>query len=1258
MKTAFLFILLILLASGLSAEDNLECTDQNKINLLIKKGIMTKETCFNISGNELSLKILGQTYQLADIDPHGDKSIKEYDSLCSDQVITKDLTNVVSNVEKKPLSDLSAAELSFMRFGEFVEALKIQIDEVAKKTGKQGSSKISMESTGYADGVRVFTNSELGYKLDSDIYKWLNEITNSGGTLINKDYDNVWVHPEKFKVAACNIYNVDIIKDHSLFADDSELQKMVKPQHARFHIQRKYLDSPRNYFIAYNRAKNLTKYVKKHIGAANVEKSEILGKISKRLQTGKNMCRGYCTMRRGASLKMTLPGQAGKITTYLPQEGEANPVYNSPLSGDYVVMDRIAVQTLINDFSDWVQKTFATTKDSKTKEEITNARKFFKRFYTHVVKNRKFFLRNTEKHTTGNAKELKKELVGYDNNGVYDSGSRKGNSSNGIIEVYKDYYLGKEIEIQDYEAEIQSINGLLKKFLIAKNGDLARNLFEDQRFDGSLSEDARFFNASKRIFWQNIYNIDYQINLPRLYNLGKGLTRVPKSGQEDQNSSSIKISFLGHIPSEKSDIDFLTNYLRLYDEIKNPIKDGKKKANQWQGYLIKPENLKKALSNFKAGSEISITNDKGDTGYKYALTDEEIGTLNTMVSIRENAEYINIISDFAADWAQDFLIKSKPYLTKLVDPETSAVNVYFYNFKDSLVHDASKKVETIKPTLLRILAEILNQQKTELYAPDEVLEQKRPTTEGLLAFNTKVRSILVDMVKAAIEEGKGDEDIFNDNFYVSPFKSDNGVQNIASTIYSLLDYRHAYAKILVDNFDKDLDEKLRHFPARPDDFLQHTYGIKGNPSKFGKIVSSQMLPIKDYVTLTKIYFRPDQFHSRHKVPLGDSSIYRHKYYSPDGSYGRSPNKYDWLKGDIETVGVYHPACNTGTFFYNISDVDKKFLEGQLTEQKFQASSAAKKLLNVDRTKFHYFSRMQSNDKSMVPEGDSASRSSIIQAWDKSFHAVDDYYPVPKFNLIKVKHPITYVIPNCGKCGCLRDKSLDGNKLEALLNGALELDFYKDYSWIIDNPDTEHPEEVAVKEFVVNKQEDWQKSLSDEISKQNGKIALPLEGKNICLYSPLIPQSHNAGSGGGTGNKTDNDDSDAHTEVFCPIVDALATLPDANISPEESKEIQRVCFNEIKAFPMSDVVCAQKQHDVCTFLPDKYANTYPAGSAKCMHPALKLSGVFNAADRASAERALDKWYRDQKADSTKPGYTMEPDLCKLLTTKFDKDGNPQ
>ena len=1246
MKILTTSILLILFSSMSFAEEDLECNDTNKINMLINRGIMTKESCFTISGNELSLKILGQTYQLADIDPMGDNSVKEYESLCSTETITNNLSLVANYSKEKKLSDLSQAEASFMRFGKFVQALKVEVDKISKLTDFEGSKKISMESTGYADGVRVFVGSARGYKLDAGIYQWLKELKSSGD---KDEFDHVYIDPEKFKIAACNILNLDAIKSHPLFKDDTELQGLYNSSDLQFYIQKNYLDSPRNYFIAYNRAKNLSSFVSQYIGVENIEKNDIRGKISKSLQTGRNMCRGYCTMRRGAKLKMTLPGKQGQITNYLPQKAEANPVYNSPLSGDHAVMDRIAVQTLVNDFSNYLIA-------QKNTPEVMSARNFFKRFVNIKRGKINFLLRNSKKNIKADSIKFKRMMVGQDKDGNYDSSMKKKE-----VDIYNELYIAN-IEEEAFQAEIDNVNKQLKSFLISKNGDLAKNLFTGADYDGSLPEEASFFNATKRIFWQNIYDIDYELGVPKVKLFGYGRTRVPKSGQEDASNTRYNLKFLGHAPSEGSDEDFLLNYFSNYDLKRNP----KSLANKWKGFLINKEVLRAAINDYTVGSSIKIGTIPDNTApIDYVLTDEDAGMLNIIRSSldvgAEGSESVNLITSFKGLFATDLVRKNRPYVTRVnnadsYNSEGSRNHTVYFNLMYPSLHVSGFEFEEIRPTLMRILGVILDKESAKFIQHDGVIESHQAQTSSFLDLTQFMRGLMKSMRGLAKTKALKSRDIANSYFYKSPFKSNNGISNQASTIFSLLDYRNAYAKMLNDNYDEKVTNKNRLFPARPDDFLKHAYGIKHNPSKFGQIVESQLLPIKDYVNLTKIYFRPGQFYSRNKMLTDDSNkrYYTYRHYHTDGTSGRLPNKYDRIKNDFEAVGVFHPltggGCNTGTFFYNITDLDLKFLNGGLTETVPVTSPYAANYKSLDNTKFHYFSRMQVADHSLLPEGTVNKRSAIIQSWDKSFDAVDDLFSTPKLNLIKAKHPITYVIPNCGQCNCLK-KGITGDKLEQILNGSLELNFYSQYKWLVENPDAEHPEAIALKEFVATKDFEWQKTFSDIIAKQKSKVKLPLTGKDICLYSPLIPQSHNAGSGGGAGNKTEHNESTAETAKFCPIIDALKIMPAVSgITDTDIAEVKRVCFKEVASFPMSAISCVKKQQDVCTFLPDKYKDTYKIGSAKCMHKALNI----NVTDEAS----FKQWLKNNKVTDSDPKSSMEGNLCKLLTSKFDKNGNPQ
>jgi len=256
----------------------------------------------------------------------------------------------------------------------------------------------------------------------------------------------------------------------------------------------------------------------------------------------------------------------------------------------------------------------------------------------------------------------------------------------------------------------------------------------------------------------------------------------------------------------------------------------------------------------------------------------------------------------------------------------------------------------------------------------------------------------------------------------------------------------------------------------------------------------------------------------------------------------------------EITGFYHRVCKTGVFIEN----DK----------------------NAKATEFYYQSRYR-NVKSTYtlskPKEDDAPyfRSFDIPNPSKKLSSMANSFPT--FNLIQLKRPTAYLIKNnCGDCSCLKSGNLTGQTLRSIMSDSQteRIDFSRGYTR-------------------------YNKSGKDKVAGTTGpyaekSISITAKGE-YCLFSPIVPQSHDVGEG----SSEDTGDEGAHeTEneymagvYSCPMIDALyltngKAFPDVSIQEAEKSKIQQICKSN-SIFPLAE----DKYYDWCTSSKNNVCDLY-------------------------------------------------------------------
>jgi len=279
------------------------------------------------------------------------------------------------------------------------------------------------------------------------------------------------------------------------------------------------------------------------------------------------------------------------------------------------------------------------------------------------------------------------------------------------------------------------------------------------------------------------------------------------------------------------------------------------------------------------------------------------------------------------------------------------------------------------------------------------------------------------------------------------------------------------------------------------------------------------------------------------------------YYTPNLLKTKTSDK------GVPISGFLHTACKTGvTFRY----------DNETTEFMYQT--------RFRTPKGTYDSTKTANSKEIGPYVTSYK---LPQRAESSFINKDNYKIniFNPLNMIQIKRPTSYLIGNCKDCGCLK-KGITGNELEWMLTNQSDktkpyryklLDFSQGYNWEKDYPYKEY-----------------------KIESNPG---------DLCMFSPIVPQSHDIGSGGTKDNK-DNINVEKQNELVysCPIIDALEykgfdkngyTLPDVIKSEAVIDAIVDECIKNNDVFPLKEDEynkhCYSNKNDVCDLFSDADIN---------------------------------------------------------------------
>jgi hypothetical protein len=300
-----------------------------------------------------------------------------------------------------------------------------------------------------------------------------------------------------------------------------------------------------------------------------------------------------------------------------------------------------------------------------------------------------------------------------------------------------------------------------------------------------------------------------------------------------------------------------------------------------------------------------------------------------------------------------------------------------------------------------------------------------------------------------------------------------------------------------------------------------------------------------------------------------------------------------IGGDHGVHGFLHTACHTGVLF----------------PDNFNGKP---------NTRFHYQSRYK------TPRGkgyrDYPSSESYRYQYDDSYYIPqNENLTISPLTMIKIKNPTSYLVygdKGCNNCNCLKDKSLTEDKLRKWLKEGIELQFTSEFEWQTDKK----VGQFAQKKYkVVSSVSDNSSSIRSSFrrnfktgGKQTAYINHPSE--NYCLFSPIVPQSHEVGSGDASA-QDDNTNVTKELAVInsCPFVEALvgadgdpeigirelSGLPDVNLTEAQFNEIKTTCNSAIESFPMDIASCknlptepAKKSvYDACSFMPQSIAKKF-------------------------------------------------------------------
>lgn len=357
---------------------NVGCDDVSKIDLLIRKGIMTKNLCLTANKTKLELILQGNSYALGQYLPNPeltnyyqgttklsckDQSFQNEDAEFKKEYFKK-MLNKITN--RSQIATNNFPEKEFKNLALFLKYYTKRVNEIMKLSDEASidSKNITIKAYGYADGVR---NTDETY--DSYV---LNRLCNDKDLAEGK---------------RSNLY--DLIKQNIPAANSPyEFFKSAKNSDEKAFERSKI----RNVYLAKMRADNLSNKIKgivepsidPGLGIKGVVKEPSYAEISegegKLNPSFKNNCVGYCQMRRGAKVEINIPGIQNDLDPVDPVYNSISAYFNSPYSQDQLTMNKFAIKRLVEDYGKWLFDNSNENSDviKKAKEkEITEMKNIY-----------------------------------------------------------------------------------------------------------------------------------------------------------------------------------------------------------------------------------------------------------------------------------------------------------------------------------------------------------------------------------------------------------------------------------------------------------------------------------------------------------------------------------------------------------------------------------------------------------------------------------------------------------------------------------------------------------------------------------------------------------------------------------------------------------------------------------------------------------------------------------------------------------------
>ena len=1124
----FLLMNFNLNSSQAYAQDGkVQCTEEYKLGLLVRKGIMTKDTCFELEGNKLKLNVTGRTYKLAQtLDTQVNHSNNTPNGGLVCEGITTDLDGDSVKVSESDFLNKTA----FGNFGMFLTNLRGEIAKLKTKLIEEGSTEeanalnnnITLTGTGYADGVRVTSpgfDQEIFNDAGNILYKPAFDVIGKG----SESFEN---KRKAFQDIACK-WN----KDRASVTDSRKL---------------KFLHNIRNIAIAKRRARNLTSVIKdmSSLPSTPVLKTVTSDEIADTRNAG---CYGYCALRRGATVDIEIPGLEYYAFGVRKEDVEIAPSFNTPASHDQVIMNAMAMRTFAKDYQQWlIQKlredsayvgngsqyllafmyiySLKTGNGQSKGDRLVYAQKKTLRMLPYYLINKiapDVYLKMRDRLLEYNSDDSRRGFKALAQEALTDTGRLStridGESLNIVLYKHKNDYIQEQmsdyqsvidnlksnflLSIESYvqekyeisQADLTKFQDLIKWTSTAltytikdsvdiyippsriryrlQNSNLPNNFENSQKIIGE-----EFFKELKHA--KSLFTILPLANMT--YGSGDSLnTRINSKAEDSALPSSFGVA-LSNEELQQLIVGTFFDYVRLLAAKKAELN---KDINK-----ISKEAIKKAYleSIGEYGYEKSMFNEgtkEFNTKFDQYINSNQVGSKAIDLILEDmNAELSLRMSDLVS---RSLLISSNSSSPVNIGDVTFPAKTYYYKDRVTGVSIADQ----ISPISLYLnkLAMATSDTQTKAFIND---------LNRVYYYLVKI-AYLFNSRTSGVNDNKKNINLFPDNMMRSGDGGDT------SAIFSFMDYRDAYAATLNHTTNNN------------------TTSLFNNTN----VMLRQLRPISDDRDVQRIFFDVSKI----------NTAWNH----------RSGNTRTLFKG------FFHTACLTGVIYP---------MDGQTTEFNYQS-----------RMLHHKKDGRNMQDYQAYDNGSKGPNEP--QVYDYTFDLPNKYPKMNFFNLAALKRPTSYLIPNCGECGCLqngdnqqdRAGQVDGFYLKEVLERAKVLDFSQGYKWLSkeSNPDIKYPEK--------------------SFTKADLGISEPISG-DYCLFSPLVPQSHNLGSGNSAG--TPNTGGEKEDEVICPIADATKGIEELDLTLDEINDVIRTCASVMRRFPMSEADCENSKLNNKCLLLDK------------------------------------------------------------------------